>query len=177
MQLAGMPWTGRQTGTAATVTGRGASAKAGCTDASVRLRSAPCAGLLRFPVGTSTGDAGHRPGPPGPAAGPHCGSLANIGPCPTRSAAAAPKAAAPNVAAAVLPPALATSPAQTGAVCAAGRRGSACPVSARIGLETSPAAGLGTVAAVAALCVPVSGRPALMPLALALAACGHHFVE
>jgi len=151
------------------VTNRGGPVRAGSNGASVRLRSAPCAGLLRFPVGTSTGDAGPRPGLPSPpAAGPCCGSLTKIGPCVGRAAEAAPLAAA---APGVPGPGLTEAPAQTGVACGAGRRGSASPVSGLIGLDTSPTAGLLAVGPVTALCVPVSGMPALMPLAAALAAC------
>ncbi len=151
------------------ITGRGGPVRAGMNGPSGRLRSVPCAGLLRLPVGTSTGDAGPRPELPSPpAVGPCCGSLTKIGPCAGRAAEAAPlAAAAPGVPA----PALTAAPAQTGVACGAGRRGSANLVSGLIGLDTSPTAGLLTMGPVAALCVPVSGMPALMPLAVALAAC------
>ena len=69
------------------------------------------------------------------------------------------------------PPGLTVALAQTGVACGAGRRGSAIPASGLIGLDTSPTAGLLAWGPVAALCVPVSGMPALMPLPVALAAC------
>ena len=50
-------------------------------------------------------------------------------------------------------------------------------MSVLIGLDTSPTAGLLAMGPVAALCVAVSSIPALMPLAVALAACARQSVS